>query len=201
MLLVSVSEVKTFMEKTDTSHDALIGMIIEYVSAKIEIFLNRSLSKEYRTKTFDVKSKGKKYFLDSYPIDSSANITVTLDDTVETINEDYYVWFNEGVVEFDYQPTYIEPKQIVIDWLGGYETFTTTVSGVVKTELYSSELPDGIKFATLMQSAFVYRNRLQLGVQSISLPNGSLGNIFSGDLLPEVKDILKMYRKPAGGNI
>jgi hypothetical protein len=196
MLLVSLEDVKAFVEKNDTSHDYLIGMIIEYVSSRVEAFLNRSLTKEYRTKVFDIVDKKRRYFLTSYPIDSSANITVTLDENVQTIDSDYYVWFDEGVVEFDFFPTYLEPKQLEITWLGGYDVVTTTIAGTVKNII--EDIPDAIKFAVLLQSAFVYRNRTNIGVTSVTLPNGSINGIYFGDLLPEVKSILHMYRKPAG---
>ena len=198
MLLTSVSDVKLFLEKTDTSHDALLSMIVEYVSDRIEKFLNRNLKKEYRTQYFNVQAKKKRYFLDSYPIDTSATITITLDSQAQVIDEDFYVWHNDGIIEFDYYPSYIEPKQIIMSWLGGYAATTITVAGEVKEIL--EDIPDTIKLAVVLQSAYVFRNRLNLGATAVTLPNGSVQGIFSGDLLPEVKSMLQMYRKSTGDN-
>ena len=195
MLLVSVDDVKTFLEKsdTDTTHDALIGLIIEYVSGRIEEFLNRNLSKEYRTSTFDAKRR--KFYLSAYPIEVGSSVTVTLDTDEQTEDEDFFVWYDKGLVEFAFQPAYIEPKQVSISWIGGYAVTTVSVASTSKNIL--ADVPDGIKFAALLQSVFVYRTRLHVGDSSVTLPNGGM-NTFLGDLLPEVKNILLMYRKPAG---
>lgn len=195
MLLVSVDDVKTFLEKsdTDTAHDALIGLIIEYVSSRIEEFLNRNLSKEYRTSTFDAKRK--KFYLSAYPIEVGSSVTVTLDTDEQTEDEDFFVWYDKGLIEFAFEPAYIEPKQISISWIGGYAVTTVSVASVSKNILV--DIPDGIKFAALLQTVFTYRTRLHVGESSIVYPQGSM-NTFLGDLLPEVKSILLMYRKPAG---
>jgi hypothetical protein len=193
MMLVSLTEAKAFLEiaTATTDFDSLIGQIIEYVSDRIETFLNRDLTKSYYTSYFD--SGRRKYYLNAYPIDATAVITVTVDGTTQTEDDDYYVWDDEGLVEFSWTTTYTDPKQISITWLGGYSVTTISVASVSKDIL--ATIPDSIKFACLLQSAFVFKRRKDIGLTGVSLPDGSFNTIFSGDLLPEVKSILNSYRK------
>ena len=184
MMLVSLTEAKAFLEiaTATTDFDSLIGQIIEYVSDRIETFLNRDLTKSYYTSYFD--SGRRKYYLNAYPIDATAVITVTVDGTTQTEDDDYYVWDDEGLVEFSWTTTYTDPKQISITWLGGYSVTTISVASVSKDIL--ATIPDSIKFACLLQSAFVFKRRKDIGLTGVSLPDGSFNTMFSGDCQPEV---------------
>jgi hypothetical protein len=52
-----------------------------------------------------------------------------------------------------------------------------------------------MKLAVIMQVAFAFRKRREIGVSSISLPDGSMSMNVPLKLLSEVRDILKDYRK------
>jgi len=178
MLLASLDDVKTFLEKTDTQHDGLLEQIITGVSARIELFLNRNLEQKERTQYFDA---GKRYYyLPAYPIDITATLTVTLDGTVQDKDDDYFIWEDEGLIEFYSAPTYIEPKQLKIVWTGGYTSTT---------------VPEDIKYATILQSAYIFRRRKDLGASSVSSPNGSISVSAPTDLLPDVKKLLQSLRR------
>jgi hypothetical protein len=181
MLLASLSNVKAFLEKTDTAHDDLLTLIITGISARIELYLNRNLEKIARTQYFDAGRRH--YFLPAYPIDLTASLIVTLDEAVQTKDDDYYVWENDGLIEFYAAPDYVEPRQISIVWTGGYTAAT---------------MPSEIQYATMLQSAFIFRRRKDIGVSSISMPDGSLSVNNPTDLLPDVKSLLKsLRRKPS----
>lgn len=180
MQLISLSDLKTFLEKTDTTHDTLLLNIISYYSKRIETFCNRLFTKESRTEYFDAGNK--KLYVAAIPIDLTT-CTVTLDDDVQVINDDYFVWADQGLIEFFLTPCYIEPKQIQVNYYGGYNL----VDGVVA-------IPDDLKFACVLQCAYVFRNRSKLGASSISMPDGSM-SIMLTDFLPEVRSILKSYKQ------
>jgi hypothetical protein len=49
--------------------------------------------------------------------------------------------------------------------------------------------------AVIMQTAFIFRRRKDIGLSSISLPDGSISVVAPTELLPEVKAVLKEYRR------
>lgn len=181
MLLTSVTDVKTFLEITNTAHDSLLTLIVTMVSARIETYLNRNLEKVERTQYFD--AGGRYYFLPAYPIDLTAALTITNSDAAQVINSDYYVWETQGLIEFPSPPSYVNPKQIKIVWTGGYATYDV--------------LPQDIQLATVLQSAFVFRRRKDIGLNSVTMPDGSINVNAPTSLLPEVQKILAMWRRQA----
>jgi len=192
MRLVSLTDLKIFLEKTDTNQDSLLKQIIEEVSASIETYLNRNLLKTARTIYRDA---GKRYYyLPAYPIDESLTLTVTCDGVASTKDTDYFVRAADGLIEFQKAaiPAYEDPKEVVIIWTGGYAT-----SGEGDTECYN--VPSVIQAATRRQSAYNFRRRKDIGISSVSMPDGSISkNPIDSFLLPEVKELLKNFRRPAG---
>lgn len=195
-MLVSLSNVKAYLDidSSVTNFDSLLNILIQDVSDRIQSFLNRQLTKQQRTQYFDAGQK--KYYLTAYPIDITSTITVTLDDVDQTIDSDYYIWEDEGLLEFDATTSYCEPKQIAITYTGGYTASETVVND--KTT-YILSVPDAIEYACMLQVAYMFRRRADIGLTSLSMPDGSFSKL-TGGLLPEVKEILMMYRKnPMGG--
>ncbi len=194
IMLVSLATTKAFLDidSAKTDYDSLLVTIIKHVSDRIQVFLNRKLNKEERTQYFQAGRT--KYFLEAYPVDSTASLTVTLDDTVQTVNDDYWVWPDLGLVEFDYDTSYIEPRQLYITYTGGYLATATSI-GVGSTETVLLQVPDSIAYACMLQVAFVFRRRKDIGLNSVSMPDGSINTMYAADLLPEVKNILSHYRK------
>lgn len=182
MLLASLTNVKLFLEITHTTHDTLLTLLLTQISKRVETFLNRNMEKAERTQYFNAGRKY--YFLPAYPIDSEATLTVTDDGTVQTVDDDYFVWHEDGMIEFDTTPTRTDPKQIAITWTGGYAD--------------ADAVPADIQMATIMQVAFIFRRRKDIGLNSISLPDGSISVNAPTELLPEVKAVLKSYRKTPG---
>lgn len=198
IMLTSLATVKAFLEieTAKTDYDSLLVMIIKQVSDRIQMFLNRNLQKQERTQYFTAGRKT--YFLDSFPIDAVASFTVVLDETVQTINDDFWVWPNSGTIEFDSAPSYIEPRQLYITYTGGYATTDTAVgvSGIsTVTETVLLDVPDSLSYACMLQSSFMFRRRKDIGISSMSVPDGSFNTLYAADLLPEVKHSLMQYRK------
>lgn len=182
MKLVSVLEVKDFLEKTDSEHDSLLSNLIEDISSRIETFLNRNLTKTEYTEYFN--GGRHRYHVKAYPIDTGQTITVSISGTTSyTINNEYYVWEDEGIFEFVTAPSTTLPKQIKLVYTGGY----TETNGVL-------QVPTDIKRACKMQVVFEFRKRSNLGNKFTSLPDGGVSVEYGGDLLPDVKKILKAHR-------
>lgn len=190
LMLVSLSDVKAFLDITVTDYDSLINTLIINVSDRIQTFLNRKLLKEERTQYFTTGKR--KYYVGAYPVDSTVTVTVVVDTSTQTVNDDYYLWADEGLFEFDYTTLFTQPKEMYITYTGGYAGSLTMIGS--KTT-YVLEVPDAMSYACLLQVAFIFRRRKDIGLTSISMPDGSVSTLYAGDLLPEVKNILKMHRK------
>ena len=124
IMLVSTEDAKLFLGlKTEDEHDDLIELIIEQVSARIETYLNRELKAEERTKYFDAGKNS--YSLPAYPVDTGETFTVNHDDVELTIDEDYYLHDEIGVVEFPLGTgEYNHIHVIVPDGDGGFQVAT-----------------------------------------------------------------------------
>lgn len=182
MKLISLSDLKSWLGKVDTVHDVELGLLIDHVSARIETALNRNLKKEQRIVYFNAGRRH--YWVDAYPIDAVAAITVEVDGTVKVKDSDYYVWEKEGLIEFQTATSYSKPKQVKITWTGGYTETAGTLA-----------VPDDLKKACLMQCAFEFRRRNDIGLSSINIPDGSISVLSPAKLLPEVEAIIAGYRK------
>lgn len=175
MLLVTLDNLKLFLEKEDTDHDDLLTDIITKVSARVELFMNRSLESKERTLYFDAGRKI--YSLPAYPISS---VVVTVDDEVQDVDDDYYIWSEEGLIEFYVEPIYCNPRQVKIVWTGGYSV---------------GEIPEEVQMAVQAQCAFLFKRRKDIGVNSTTIPDGTVNVNAPFDLLPDVKNILRSFRR------
>lgn len=184
MLLISVEDdLKPLLTKavSDVDDSTLLTSIVTWVSTEFERYCNRLFTKAERTKYFDAGSKY--YVVNAFPIDALATLTVIYDSDEQTLASDYWVWYDEGVIEFQSTPSKTEPKQISITYTGGYES----VDGVLA-------VPDDIKYACVLQSAFVYRRRKDIGLSSASMPDGSISVMSPTKLLPDVVSILNRHK-------
>jgi hypothetical protein len=69
------------------------------------------------------------------------------------------------------------------------------VAWVLGTTYTSSTFPRGLKRALIMQLSYNFRRRKDIGLTSMSYPNGSVGKFSSDRWLAEVMDVLNNYRR------
>jgi hypothetical protein len=181
MKLITVANLKEFLEKTDSEHDSLLEQIIEYVSTDLETAMNRQLEKIERIEHF---RGGRKVFaLKAPPVDNVNNsFVVTIDGDEQHVNDDYYVHTNSGLVEFIVDTEYTEPKQIAVSYTGGYSGTGNSLA-----------VPNDIKMACCLQSSFLFRRRKDIGINQMSMPDGSIGSFLTGEFLPQVQKIVDRY--------
>jgi len=180
--LETLTNVKTHLDISTTSHDTMLTSLIKQVSASIEKFLNRSLSSAQYTEYFN--GGRLHYYVKAYPIDTSKTLTVTVKDSAKTVNDDYYVWADDGLFEFESEPSDSEPKIVKIVYTGGY----TVTDGIIA-------VPDDLKRACTLEVVRAYRNRDKLGFTSVSYPDGNISTLSTKEFLPEVLPILQRYRR------
>jgi hypothetical protein len=183
MKLASIPDLKIFLDKTDSEADLLLAMIIEASSASFEGYTNRWFQKMSRTQYFD--SGGTILQLRAFPIDMTVATVVTIDNDIQVSDDDYYVSPDKGYIEFQTSTVKGEPREISVSYTGGYEW--TSGSGRL-------DVPIDLMFACLLQAALVFRNRRNLGVVSITLPDGSVNVSSQNEFLPQVVTVLDRYR-------
>jgi hypothetical protein len=189
MQLATLTELKTLLEKSDTDQDELLNLILTNVSARIESYLNRGLAKATRVES---RNGGRtNYHLFSYPVSASSPLVVSVDGTAKTLDVDYQVFEEEGIISFMNLPAETKFKNVSFSYTGGYDLKTT---GETEEEIIL--VPDDLKHAALLQTAFEFRNRDNIGVQRIDMAGGN--RVLYGELtrlLPGVKQMLARYRR------
>ncbi len=167
--------------------DTMITNLIEQISTLIEKECKRKLKAEERTEYFD--SGRSIYTLDAYPIiiDAENTFAITLNEEAVNKDEDYYLDEDLGVVEFWGGTGTRWPKAIKVVYTGGYEEDEDGVLAV----------PDDLKHACLMQVAFEFKRREDIGLSGVSMPGGSVSTYQPADLLPEVKNTIKDNKRQA----
>lgn len=182
--LISLDELKIKLEMTDVTHDLILGQIINGMSSHFQTYCNRLFKSEERTEILD---GGKKhYYLRAYPIDTTEILEVKINEVLKVNGSDYFVYADSGGITFNYDTTdYLQ--NISIKYTGGYDEEDGVLS-----------VPDDLKSACLSQCAFEFQRRNEIGVNSINREYGSIAISNVNKLLPDVKDILRFYRKLPG---
>ena len=184
--LISEEDLKLFLEEGTADFNDQFTQVITQVSAQIETFLNRKLKEEARTKYF---SGGRRYYyVDAFPINTSPAPIVLEGDVTQLPNSDYYTFEEDGLFEFQYQTETWKPQMIKITWTGGYAADADEVLAV----------PDDLKQACLLQCAYTFKRRRDLGNSGASTPNGNVSYTGAIALLKGVKELLYPHRMPSG---
>jgi len=185
MKLVSIDDAKIALEKTDSTHDELLDLIILGLSDRIEAALNRKLEALSRVEKFQ---GGQTYLgLQAFPVDLTKPFTVKFNGSAMTIDDDYYVDAGNGIITLHLELPPWPPMVTEVTYTGGY---SPDAEGIL------TNIPSGIKRACLMQTVFEFRRRKDIGLTGVNGPDGSVTKFSAFELLPEVKDLLKLYRKP-----
>lgn len=183
MKLCSYTDVKLFLDKTDTEHDTLLDKMVDFTSKILENGMNgRLLKKEARTKYFN--PGGRIYLLPAFPVDTTATFTVTVDGTAQTIDDDYFLYEDTGLIEFSVDQVWSDPKDVYVAWTGGYTEATGT--GILA-------VPDDLEFACIMQTSYYFRRRKDLGTSYILMPDGAASIPVKDGLIPPVREIVERY--------
>ncbi len=200
MKLITVDGLKAFAEIRDTSVGTatLLDIIVTSVSARIQTYLNRNLTLANYTEHFNAGYGRKKFYVSAYPIviDNDRPFILTDNGSQMTLNSDFFLREDEGLIEMNTAPVFIVPNQIKVVYYGGYPIIDDS------TSLNDGTLavPDDIKLAVYMQCSYMYKRRNDLGLTSINIGGGgfSIAKMPAVELLPEVKSILRNFRHVPG---
>ena len=186
MFLTSVAKVKSFLEKseTDFSLDTIIEDFIKAVSKKAETYCCR----EFEEKEYEEFHHGgtRHIFLLNPPIKEIIGIWVDVD----------YEWGTDTKIE-ETEFRLIGPDNGTIINREGYWSNYTDDKGIIKV-IYvggynEGEIPEDLEMAIRLQVAYNVRRRKDLGLSSVSFPDGSIQKINNEEFLPEVVSVLDRY--------
>jgi hypothetical protein len=190
--LVTVAACKTYLQKTDSTHDSLLEIIVEGVTEKFNGYVGRTLGLKTDT-TYYLDGNGKtNLFLPRYPVVSIETVTDDDDELTEGQDEDYILSERDGILKrltgvWTYGPEEVE----LTNYIAGYVVQDGT-PGTGQTAL-----PGDIKLAALMQVAADFQTYLKRdwGEASRTFPDGSVSKAAEPDaLLAEVRKTLDRYR-------
>lgn len=176
--LVSYSDLQDLLdlEGTVITDYPSLSVIRESVTFAIEEYLGRQLESKSRTDTLYVENlPTSMIYLPAIPVSSVTSLVVTWSDDTETYTEhnDYEITgyglkFYSGVSNVS----------IAITYTGGIST-----------------VPDAIERAALLQTAYEFQAKDQIGAESVTTEGGYVSRPALG-LLPEVKRMLNRYKHP-----
>lgn len=169
--LITLAEVKTYLEESSTENDTILTSLVSYVVGSIVDHL------ETLTQPGDVTDHftgmgNRTLYLSRRPVIEIYSVSV--DGGVIT---DYYSDNNGFICRAEGFPN---GSKIEVKYKAGFETW-----------------PLAIKLAALKQVAFEFqKTRTRAwGVSSMSFPDGSVNRIQDDEFLPEVKQALRRYRR------
>jgi hypothetical protein len=83
------------------------------------------------------------------------------------------------------------PQALKVAYTGGYHQ--PVGEGEQPPEGYTP-VPDDLEMAVRSQVAYDFRRRRDIGLESVSFPDGSIQKMSSGEFLSSVKQVLDRYR-------
>jgi hypothetical protein len=194
LYIVSLAEMKQDLGISDTRDDAALTLWMEGLQGRFDDHLDRVLLRNERVEIHD---GGESFlYLKSFPVESVT--TVHLDHDQEwnadsLLNAtDYRLRADRGLLTFgSFGPIMAWPEgfqNIRVAYVGGYLA-TGTSPGEGQTAI-----PDAIRRCFFLQAGFEWRNRTNLGKESVSAQGASVA-LAPAQLLPEVKSGLQPYRR------
>ena len=197
MDLTTLAKVKALLELTETDWDGLINELIVAVSERCASYCNRDFENKSRVEYHD--GGGRYLYLMGLPVVGSIT-SIYGSDTWEwasgdLIDADYYFLQPSGMVGYRFGAWPYGLKALKVTYIGGYFAFST---GGTLPAGYNPP-PDGLEMAARNQVAYDFNRRKDVGLESVSFPDGSIQKVNSGEFLPSVKAVLNRYRiRPHG---
>ena len=186
MDLTTLTKVKALLELTETDWNALVNELIGSVSERCASYCNRDFENKSRVEYHD--GGGRYLYLKGLPVVGSIT-SIYGSDTWEwasgdLIDADEYYLLPAGMVGYRYGAWPYGLKALKVTYTGGY-----AANGV----------PDDLEMAARTQVAYDFNRRKDVGLESVSFPDGSIQKVSSGEFLPSVKAVLNRYRiRPHG---
>jgi hypothetical protein len=197
MDLTTLAKVKALLELTETDWDALITELVGAVSERCASYCNRDFESKSRVEYHD--GNGQYLYLKALPVVSIASVHGS--DTWEWGTDNLipaadYQLMEAGMLAYRYGAWPYGPQALKVTYTGGYDALFEGDGS--PPEGYNPP-PDDLEMAARTQVAYDFRRRKDIGLESVSFPDGSIQKVNSGEFLPSVKSVLNRYRiRPNG---
>ena len=183
--LTTSARVKRYQGITSASMDTLIAELIVSVSAKVELYLNRTIASTLTAGTYSGNGWDHRILLRHWPVLSVPAATVTLDDTALDAADFNIVL---GMGELVYTPSGDPPSP----WPAG-------LWNVVCTYQYGyAATPPALEGAVTEQVVWELKRTAPLGgrlCERSTIVEGATAQYSTGPWAPGVLDVLKSYRR------
>ncbi|MFZ5451617.1 MAG: phage head-tail connector protein [Thermodesulfobacteriota bacterium] len=185
MNLTTLSQVKALLELAETDWDGLIEEVIAAVSERAGTYCNRDFEQKERVEYHD--GGGRYLYLKGLPVVAIPSIHGS--DTWEwnegsLIPADHYHLLPAGMVAYRFGAWPYGSKALKVTYTGGCAV---------------DSVPADLEMAVRTQAAYDFKRRKDIGLESVSFPDGSIQKVSSGEFLSAVKQVLDRYRmRPHG---
>lgn len=193
--VTTIDNAKLLCGVTGTSHDTLLGELLNGVTAAFEAYLQRPIWTTARTEEYDIAPRQRSFSLRAFPLASQASIasvknrsaltTAWADITAMDTDGNYWVDLPTGILRFR-NSLYSGPSQLQVVYTAGM--------GADQTEL-ETNYPDVVSAADL-QLTHIFQKRTGLGSETHSIQGSSVTSPAVG-LLPLVKTMLGPHVRPS----
>ena len=179
--LITVAEVKDAAEidSTITEHDSKLSGLIEDVIAEAEGYMDAKVNS---VSAEEVLLDGGVAVL-FLPHLNISNVTIWEDGSLVDSGE-YSVYAERGKIKGKFRVDdwqFMPGAQIIkVRYDGGY-----------------TDLPRDLKRAIIKQIVYSFRRRKDLGLMSVTYPDGSINKMSIDEWLPDVEQVLNRYRRLA----
>ena len=193
LYILTLEEMKRELGITDGKDDAGLTLWMEGLQARFDDYCERNflrVEEEEEIHDGGVTS----LFLKRFPVENITSIHIDVDqdwDDIESLeSDDYLLNAARGAVIYGRGswPWPVGLQNIRVVYTGGFVAAGQTVGDG------QTAMPDTVRRAFLLECGFEWRNRLQLGRESIS-GMGATVSIAPAQFLPEVLAALNSYRR------
>jgi len=194
LYILTLAEMKAELGIDDTDDDAVLTEWMEGLQKRFDAYCERTLL--YSASVTEYHDGGERWLLlDRYPVESISSIIIDQDrewdsEDALTEDEDYVLNADRGRIAYgtgEYLWT-AGFQNIRVVYAGGYVACDGSPTGS------QVAMPYDLRLAMRLQVGFLWRNRRNLGAQAVS-GQGVTVNLAPVRLLPEVREILTLYRR------
>lgn len=192
LLLTEIERIKDLWSKNTDEQDSLITRLLEQTTGTFAKFCNRHFERKERVEDYDARSGGTILPLRGYPVDKTKTFTIINDQTRNfngsPFSDDvFHLNENNGLIRLD-----------KVRWTGGPGVIRVTYTGGVAADtkdIFDDEKLVALSMAAELHVVSLLQRKDNLAMTSMSVEGGSIAMANPFTMLPEVKRILKQFKR------